>query len=169
LSLLDLSEIYLELNLSVDAREMAEQAHARFNDLGMGYEAAKALSNAATSHGQEARRSRPWRSRATKGAARRRDAARHRPQRYNGFMITRGIRELVARDWEAVRENKEIYWGERIGRLGATEGLRVAEELRRQMLRRNPGWPDAETREADLHFHASLAERFRRAGATRRG
>ena len=53
LSLLDLSEIYLELNLSVDAREMAEQAHARFNDLGMGYEAAKALANAATSYGQE--------------------------------------------------------------------------------------------------------------------
>jgi len=53
LSLLDLSEIYLELNLSVDAREMAEQAHARFNELGMGYEAAKALSNAATAHGQE--------------------------------------------------------------------------------------------------------------------
>ena len=75
-------------------------------------------------------------------------------------MITRGIRELVARDWEAARENKEIYWGERIGRLGATEGLRVADELRRQMLRRDPGWPD---------FHASVAERFRRAGATRRG
>ena len=32
---------------------MAEQAHARFNELGMGYEAAKALANAATSHGQE--------------------------------------------------------------------------------------------------------------------
>ena len=53
LSLLDLSEIYLELNLSVDAREMAEQAHARFTELGMGYEAAKALANAATSYGQE--------------------------------------------------------------------------------------------------------------------
>jgi len=53
LSLLDLSEIYLELNLSVDAREMAEQAHARFNDLGMGYEAARALTNAAASYGQE--------------------------------------------------------------------------------------------------------------------
>jgi CHAT domain-containing protein/tetratricopeptide (TPR) repeat protein len=53
LSLLDLSEIYLELNLSVDAREMAEQAHTRFNELGMGYEAAKALANAATSYGQE--------------------------------------------------------------------------------------------------------------------
>ena len=53
LSVLDLSEIYLELNLSVDAREMAEQAHARFSELGMGYEAAKALANAATSYGQE--------------------------------------------------------------------------------------------------------------------
>lgn len=53
LSLLDLSEIYLELNLSADAREMAEQAHTRFNELGMGYEAAKALANAATSYGQE--------------------------------------------------------------------------------------------------------------------
>ena len=53
LSLLDLSEIYLEVNLSVDAREMAEQAYARFNDLGMGYEAAKALANAATAYGQE--------------------------------------------------------------------------------------------------------------------
>ena len=89
-------------------------------------------------------------------------------RRYNDFMITRGIRELVARDWEAARENKEIYWGERIGRLGATEGLRVADELRRQMLRRDPGWPDAATRQADLRFHASLAERFRRADATRR-
>ena len=93
---------------------------------------------------------------------------RNRPRRYNGFMITRGIREFVSRDWEAARENKEIYWGERIGRLGATEGLRVADELRRQMLRRDPGWPDVETRQADLRFHASLAERFHRAGATRR-
>ena len=53
LSLLDLSEIYLELNLSVDAREMAEQAHAASTSSGMGYEAAKALANAATSYGQE--------------------------------------------------------------------------------------------------------------------
>jgi hypothetical protein len=83
-------------------------------------------------------------------------------------MITRGIRDLVARDWKAARENKEAYWGDRIGRLGATEGFRVAEDLRRQMLRRDPGWPDAKTRDADLCFHAGLAERFRRAGAARR-
>jgi len=83
-------------------------------------------------------------------------------------MITRGIRELVARDWEAVRENKERYWGERIHRLGASEGLRIAEELRRQMLQRYPEWPDADTRAADLRFHISMAERLRRAGAARR-
>jgi hypothetical protein len=83
-------------------------------------------------------------------------------------MVTRGIRDLVARDWKAARENKETYWGERIRRLGATEGFRVSEDLRRQMLRRDPGWPDAETRDADVRFHASLAERFRRAGTRRR-
>jgi hypothetical protein len=83
-------------------------------------------------------------------------------------VITRGIRELVARDWNAARRNKENYWGERIGRLGALEGFRVAEDLRRQMLQRVPGWPDAEARQADLTAHATLAERFRRAGATRR-
>ena len=94
---------------------------------------------------------------------------RRLPRPYNGFMITRGIRELVARDWEAARENKQIYWRERIGRLGATEGFRIAEELRRQMRRCDPHWPDAETRQVDLRFHASMAERFRRAGAARRG
>jgi hypothetical protein len=83
-------------------------------------------------------------------------------------VITRGIRELVARDWDAARSNKDDYWGERIGRLGALEGLRVTEELRRQMLLRDPSWPDAEARLEDVRFHATLAERFRRAGAARR-
>lgn len=83
-------------------------------------------------------------------------------------MITRGIQEFVARDWRAARENKESYWGERIGRLGALEGFRVAEELRQQIILRNPGWPDREAREADLRFHVSMAERLRRAGAARR-
>lgn len=52
LSLLDLSEIYLELNLSEDAREMAEEAHTRFQQLGMGYERAKALANTAIAYGR---------------------------------------------------------------------------------------------------------------------
>ena len=40
---LDLSEIYLELNLSAEAAELARQANAEFESLGMGYERAKSL------------------------------------------------------------------------------------------------------------------------------
>jgi CHAT domain-containing protein len=40
---LDLSEIYLELNLVSEARELGQKAHEHFQQLGFGYEAAKAL------------------------------------------------------------------------------------------------------------------------------
>jgi tetratricopeptide (TPR) repeat protein len=53
LCLLDLSEIYLELNLSGDAAEMAEQAMAGFRRLRIGYEAAKSLAYLAIAHGQQ--------------------------------------------------------------------------------------------------------------------
>jgi CHAT domain-containing protein len=44
---LDLSEIYLELNLSTEARDLGHAAHEGFRQLGFGYESAKALSFAA--------------------------------------------------------------------------------------------------------------------------
>jgi len=50
---LDLSEIYLELNLSEEAREMAHEGFARFEKLGMGYEAAKTLANEAMAYAQQ--------------------------------------------------------------------------------------------------------------------
>ncbi len=50
---LDLSEIYLELNLSEEAREMALEGFLRFEKLGMGYEAAKTLANEAIAYGQQ--------------------------------------------------------------------------------------------------------------------
>ena len=84
------------------------------------------------------------------------------------LVVTRGIRDFVARDWEAARDNKDAYWGERIARLGPAEGFRIAEELRRQVLLRDPAWPDAALRRADLLSHLRLAEIFRRAGPARR-
>jgi CHAT domain-containing protein len=53
LCFLDLSEIYLELNLSDDAAEMAEGSLAAFRKLHMGYEAAKSLAYLAIAHGQQ--------------------------------------------------------------------------------------------------------------------
>jgi len=50
---LDLSEIYLELNLSEEAREMARQGVLLFQKLGMGYETAKTLANEAIACGQQ--------------------------------------------------------------------------------------------------------------------
>ena len=50
---LDLAEIYLELNLSNDAAEMAEESLAAFRRLRMGYEAAKSLAYLAIAHGQQ--------------------------------------------------------------------------------------------------------------------
>lgn len=50
---LDLSDIYLELNLSEEARETAHEGFLRFEKLGMGYEAAKTLANEAIAYGQQ--------------------------------------------------------------------------------------------------------------------
>jgi len=87
---------------------------------------------------------------------------------YNEAVITRGIREFVSRDWRAAREAKDAYWGERVAHLGPGEGLRIAEELRRQALLWDPAWPHPEDRRRDLLSHARLAELLHRAGSTRR-
>ncbi|PYQ28383.1 MAG: hypothetical protein DMF56_16375 [Acidobacteria bacterium] len=79
------------------------------------------------------------------------------------FMITQGLRELVERDWDAVRDLKDRYWSERIRRLGAQEAFRIAEELRRQALAYVPSWPHPEERANDLEAHVHLAELLRRA------
>jgi CHAT domain-containing protein len=50
---LDLSDIYLELNLSEEAREMAHEGFLRFEKLGMVYEAAKTLANEAMAYAQQ--------------------------------------------------------------------------------------------------------------------
>src|SRR5690242_16036914 len=50
---LDLAEIYLELNLTQEARETAHEGFLRFRKLGMGYEAAKTLANEAIAYGRK--------------------------------------------------------------------------------------------------------------------
>jgi len=50
---LDLSDIYLELNLSAEAAEVAHEGFSRFDKLGMGYERAKSLTNEAIALSQQ--------------------------------------------------------------------------------------------------------------------
>jgi CHAT domain-containing protein len=52
LCFLDLSEIYLELNMSAEARDIAHEGFVRFQKLGMGYEEAKCLANQAMAESQ---------------------------------------------------------------------------------------------------------------------
>ncbi len=69
----------------------------------------------------------------------------------------------MARDWAAARRLKDSYWGDRIARLGPLEGIRIADELRRQMQLHDASWPSADLRSADLAAHVRLADLFRRA------
>ena len=50
---LDLSDIYIELNLSEEAKSVAEESYLLFRETGIGYEAAKALANQAIAFGQD--------------------------------------------------------------------------------------------------------------------
>ena len=84
-------------------------------------------------------------------------------------MVTRGAREFADRAWRALRDSKDDYWGARIALLGPAEGLRIAGELRAQVIAMHPDWPAPQERDADLNSHARLSELFRRADATRRG
>ena len=59
---LDLSEIYLELNLNQEADELAQQALIAFERLGIGYEAAKARCQSAMALGQQGKTFRSLRS-----------------------------------------------------------------------------------------------------------
>jgi CHAT domain-containing protein len=50
---LDLSDIYVELNLSAEVQEVAEEGYLLFRKLEIGYEAAKTLANQAIAFGQD--------------------------------------------------------------------------------------------------------------------
>ena len=83
-------------------------------------------------------------------------------------MITRGIGPFMARDWQSARDAKDAYWAKRVQRLGPLEAMRIADELRRQVLRQHPDWPDAASRSDDLRHHVRMTELFARVDAARR-
>jgi hypothetical protein len=80
-------------------------------------------------------------------------------------VITRGIREFVARDWRAARDAKDAYWSRRIATLGPLEAFRVGEELRSQARLQHPTWPDADERRQGIAAHVHVAALLGRASS----
>ena len=82
-------------------------------------------------------------------------------------MVSDGIRAFMARDWQRARDAKDAYWAARIRRLGPVEGIRIADELRRQALLQHPDWPDAASRREDLRHHVRMTELLARVDPAR--
>jgi hypothetical protein len=72
------------------------------------------------------------------------------------------------RNWEALARSKAEYWRKRKRARGGAEGIRVADDLRRQVLAIRPRWPSPAERAEDLQVHARVAEALRRVARTGR-
>ncbi len=68
-------------------------------------------------------------------------------------------------DWSELERSKADYWHARKKKLGAVEGVRIADELRRQVQALRPDWPSPAERAADLETHVRVARMLRRVPA----
>jgi hypothetical protein len=84
---------------------------------------------------------------------------------YNGGVRSKDLVEYALRDRSALASLKAQHWGARKRRLGAWEGLRAAEELRRHVAMLRPDWPSGEDRALDASTHARVGEMLRRVAA----
>jgi hypothetical protein len=69
---------------------------------------------------------------------------------------------FVQRDWASASRSKARYWRDWKRRHGPAAGVRVAEELRLQVLRVRPDWPSRRERLADLAMHLRIIDALRR-------
>jgi hypothetical protein len=77
------------------------------------------------------------------------------------------LRAFARQDWAAAARSKEQYWRSFHEQHAPAEGLRIADELRKQVLAQNPGWPSEQERREDLAAHLRLVAIFDRFEARR--
>jgi hypothetical protein len=82
---------------------------------------------------------------------------------YNCTVITRGIREYMARDWAAFARLKRDYWAAQYRAHGAAPALRAAWQLVEYARVVIPGYPAPADRAADLDHHRVMRDRLDRA------
>jgi hypothetical protein len=63
------------------------------------------------------------------------------------------------RRWDVLAAADDEWWSTK----SPAERIRIADELRKQVLATRPGWPSPEERQADLETHAKVAEILARA------
>jgi hypothetical protein len=75
------------------------------------------------------------------------------------------LREFLERPVRTAARDKERYWRDYKREHGPAAGVRLADELRRQVLAARPGWPSEQERAEDLATHLRLIEVLRRVPA----
>jgi hypothetical protein len=81
----------------------------------------------------------------------------------------RDILAYLNRDWDAVRAVHGDYWARQKKKLGAAEGLRISDELRREAVARGGDFTTREQREEDLRAHQRVSRVLCNAAKNRRG
>jgi hypothetical protein len=71
------------------------------------------------------------------------------------------IPAYARKDWELVAGMKADHWARVKELRGLAEGIRVAEELRMQVLLSHPGWPSDGDRREDQEAHIRLSAQLR--------
>jgi hypothetical protein len=90
-----------------------------------------------------------------------RRVASRRYLRYSRSVRPEDITRFAGRDWEAIDASKTASWLEERRRRGVRWCFEVADGLRRQVARQQPGWPTAADRRADLETHVRVGEALR--------
>jgi hypothetical protein len=73
--------------------------------------------------------------------------------------------EIDAELWRVAALGKELYWRDWKRRHGPAGGIRIADELRRQVIAQRPDWPTEEDRRRDAAAHIRLARLLERVPA----
>jgi hypothetical protein len=72
------------------------------------------------------------------------------------------LRAYVDRDWSSAARDDEHAWIEQARRQGPAGGVRIAGELRRQVVAMHPDWPSQQERDEDLATHLRVIDALRR-------
>ncbi|WP_438025636.1 hypothetical protein [Sorangium sp. So ce233] len=63
------------------------------------------------------------------------------------------LRRFARQGWVAAQRDKELYWRDWKRQHGPAAAIRIADELRKQVLAQKPGWPSEQERREDLATH----------------